>query len=76
MAQNTPAVLGPVESSVMPLPMPERLTLAQKVMEDMVRDALRYRWLRDEAKTDQWERAGHSMASETDAVIDAMMVCR
>lgn len=57
-----------------PLPMPDRLALANKVMNDMVRDSLRFRWLRDEATAEQWGRAGHALDSGTE--VDAMMVCR
>ena len=58
------------------LTMPQKLALAHKVMDDMVRDALRYRWLRDEANSEDWERATHATPGDTDAEVDAMMVCR
>lgn len=63
------------EAAALP-PLPERLELANKVMNDMVRDALRYRFLRDEATGPQWERASHTTSADTDAEVDAMMVCR
>ena len=59
-----------------PLPYAEAVALANQVMDDMVRDALRYRFLRDEANASQWERASHATPAGTNAEIDAMMVCR
>jgi hypothetical protein len=38
--------------------------------EELVRDARRYRWLRDAATADQWEAFGCLPRIETDAVID------
>jgi len=54
----------------------EKTKLANNVMDEIVRDALRYRFLRDEATGPQWERASHATPGGTDAEIDAMMVCK
>lgn len=58
------------------LSLAEKTKLAHEIMEEMVRDALRYRFLRDEATCTQWERASHATPGGTDAEIDAMMVCK
>lgn len=62
------------ETPAQPLPMPERLALANKVMDDTVRNSLRFRWLQEEATAEQWERASHAL--DAGAEVDAMMVCR
>lgn len=49
-----------------------KIHIDYNIFESLLKDAERYRWLRDVASADEWELIGHNTdPTTTDSVVDA-----